>query len=51
MDDKIEIKNSISCIEMKEIYEKCMKEKKGQFELCFDSFTSMLYCGIKEPQD
>ena len=50
MDEKLEKQEKIVCLKMKDNYEKCMKEKNRQFNLCFPIFTSMLYCGIKDPK-
>ena len=44
MDNKLEINDKMSCIEMKDIYEKCMKEKK--FNLCFPLFSASINCII-----
>ena len=51
MDEKLDNQNKLSCLEMKDNYEKCMKEKNGQFNLCFPIFTLMLYCGVKNPKN
>lgn len=51
MDEKEEIKVKPSCLEMKDIYEKCMKEKKANFELCFPYFNSLIFCGLENPEE
>ena len=50
MDNKLEINDKMSCIEMKDIYEKCMKEKKGAFNLCFPLFSASISCIVDKQE-